>query len=232
MNIGGLNKTTLLDYPEHVAATIFCCGCNFRCLFCQNSGLIATNALGKNMISEQEVLDFLKKRKNVLTAVCISGGEPTLQADLPDFLRKIKEMGYRVKLDTNGYRPDVVAGLLAENLLDYIAMDIKNTKEKYALTVGFPSIDLAKIETTADIIKEAAIAREFRTTVVKELHTGEDLLAIGAWLAGGGAWYLQSYQDSDNVLQRGYTAYSEAELAAIVTALREQGIDFVQLRGA
>jgi pyruvate formate lyase activating enzyme len=232
MNIGGLNKTTLLDYPEHVAATIFCGGCNFRCPFCYNSGLIATAGPNNTSISEQEVLDFLEKRKNVLAAVCISGGEPTLQADLLDFIRKIKEMGYRVKLDTNGYRPEVVAGLLAENLLDYIAMDIKNTKEKYALTVGFPHIDLAKIETTADIIKESAIAHEFRTTVVRELHTGEDLLAIGAWLAGGGAWYLQSYQDSDNVLQRGYTAYSETELVAIVTTLHEQGIDFVKVRGA
>jgi pyruvate formate lyase activating enzyme len=231
MHIAGLNKTTLLDYPEHVAATIFCGGCNFRCPFCQNSGLIAVTGPDSAAASESEVLGFLEKRKNVLTAVCISGGEPTLQQDLAIFIRKIRGLGYKVKLDTNGYRPDVLVDLLAENLLDYVAMDIKNTQEKYALTTGLSHIDLAKIAASADIIKESAIAHEFRTTVVKELHTREDLLAIGAWLAGGGAWYLQAYQDSDNVLQRGYTAYSQAELAALAATLREKGLDFARLRG-
>ncbi|MDR0221896.1 MAG: anaerobic ribonucleoside-triphosphate reductase activating protein [Lachnospiraceae bacterium] len=232
MHIGGLNKTTLLDYPEHVAATIFCGGCNFRCPFCQNSSLIVAEDPNNTLISENEALDFLEKRKNVLAAVCISGGEPTLQADLSAFVRKVKGLGYKVKLDTNGYRPEVVADLLKEDLLDYVAMDIKNTKEKYAMTAGFPHLDLAKIETAVDIIKGSAIAYEFRTTVVGELHTIDDLLAIGAWLGGGRAWFLQSYQDSENVLQRGYTAYSEAELAALVAMLHEQGVNFVQIRGS
>jgi pyruvate formate lyase activating enzyme len=232
MNIAGLSKTTLLDYPGYVAATIFTVACNFRCPFCQNSQLLETASPDSPLISEEELLEFLEKRKKVLTGVCISGGEPTLQADLSSFVRQIKDKGYLVKLDTNGYRPEVVRGLIEENLLDYIAIDVKNSKDKYPQTAGFANIDVNKIEETFEIIKNSGIGYEFRTTVVKELHVFDDLLAIGEWLGRGASWYLQSFVESENVLQKGFTAYSPTEMVAFTTALKEKGVENVKVRGS
>jgi pyruvate formate lyase activating enzyme len=232
MNIAGFTKTTLLDYPEHVAATIFTVGCNFRCPFCQNSDILEAANPDRPLVSEREMLAFLEKRKKVLSGVCLSGGEPTLQADLSSFIRQIKEMGYLVKLDTNGYRSEVVAGLLEEGLLDCIAMDVKNSKEKYSLATGLTNIEVSKIAETFDIIKKSGIDHEFRTTVVKELHTLEDLLAIGAWLVGGEAWYLQAFEESEKVLQKGFTAYTAEEMAIFVAKLKEKGVVNVKLRGS
>lgn len=229
MQIHGLNKTTLLDYPEHVAATIFTGGCNFRCPFCHNGDLV----LHPNdfpVISEEEIFAFLRKRKGVLSGVCITGGEPTLQPDLLPFIKKIKELGYLVKLDTNGYRPDVLRQLLAEGMLDHVAMDIKNCKEKYAIATGVSEIDIAKIEESVELIKQSGIAYEFRTTVVKELHSEEDFAAIGEWLLGAEAYYLQSYRDNENVIQRGFSAYSREELERFA-ALLAPFVKKVELRG-
>lgn len=202
MLIAGLNKTTLLDYPGCVAATIFVGGCNFRCPFCHNGGLVL-GPLSQQLYSEEEILAFLQKRKNVLKGVCVTGGEPTLQADLPEFLSKVKEMGYRVKLDTNGYKPDVLEELLGKKLLDYVAMDIKNCPEKYAVTVGLRTRESwQQIHSSIKILKASSIPYEFRTTVVKELHTKEDLIKIGEWIKGCSFYYLQQYQDNENMLCR------------------------------
>lgn len=230
MIIAGFNKTTLLDYPGLVAATVFTNGCNFRCPFCHNGNLVlGTSAL--YVYPEQEVLSVLEKRKNVLQGVCISGGEPTLQADLCDFITKCKEMGYRVKLDTNGYRPDVLKNLLDAGLLDYVAMDIKNTKEKYALTVGNSSLDLSKIEESVSLIMASGIDYEFRTTVVKELHSMDDMMKIGEWLAGCRHLYLQQYQERESVIRvmqsadsskkDAFHAYSDEEMKAIADRMNE-----------
>lgn len=229
MQIHGLSKTTLLDYPEHVAATVFTGGCNFCCPFCHNGDLVLHP--GKfSAISEEEVFAFLQKRKNVLTGVCITGGEPTLQPDLPDFIRRIKEMGYLVKLDTNGYRPDILKQLLEEKLLDYVAMDIKNSKDKYDTTVGKENLDIRRLEESVTRLKEGRIPYEFRTTVVRELHTKEDFTAIGEWLSGARVYFLQGYRDNENVIQRGFSAYTKEEMEAFAQILRRH-IERVEVRG-
>lgn len=203
----GLNKTTLLDYPGCVAATIFTGGCNFRCPFCQNAGLVLEPSAGE-AVSEEEVLVFLKKRKNILKGICITGGEPTLQADLPDFLGRIKETGYRIKLDTNGYKPEILKKLMKDKLLDYVAMDIKNCPRKYAQTAGADGtdtgFDLEKIRESVDLLMGGEIEYEFRTTVVKELHTVEDMVQIGEWIKGCRAYFLQKFQDNGNNICEGY----------------------------
>lgn len=229
MQIHGLNKTTLLDYPEHVAATIFTGGCNFCCPFCHNGELVL-RPQEFPLLSEDEVLAFLKKRKGILTGVCITGGEPTLQPDLPVFIERIKEMGYLVKLDTNGYRPGVLRMLLEKGLLDYAAMDIKSSKAGYATAAGKENLDIAQIEESADILKEGRIPYEFRTTVVKELHTKEDFIAVGEWLAGAEAYFLQAYRDNENVIKKGFSSYNREELEKFARILR-RFIKRVELRG-
>lgn len=201
MLIVGLNKTTLLDYPGRVAATIFTGGCNFRCPFCHNGDLVL-KASALDAYSEEEVFSFLHKRKKVLGGVCITGGEPTLQPDLAEFIRKVKELGYAVKLDTNGYKPEVLDELLKEGLLDYVAMDIKNCKEKYAVTAGVTSFEIANIEKSMKLLEEYGIPYEYRTTVVKEFHKKEDLEAIGKWIDGRADWYLQPYRDGEEILAK------------------------------
>ncbi len=215
MLIRGLNKTTLLDYPGCVAATVFVGGCNFRCPFCQNSGLVLEPSAGnsardsaRGAISEEEILSFLTKRKNVLKGVCVTGGEPTLQADLPDFLSRIRKIGYRVKLDTNGYQPEVLKELLTEGLLDYVAMDIKNCPDKYTKTVGLDcadtGINLERINESVELLLGGNIEYEFRTTVVKELHTLDDMVRIGEWIGGARSYFLQKFQDNGNNICEGY----------------------------
>lgn len=212
MLILGLNKTTLLDYPEHVAATIFTGGCNFRCPFCHNKDLVFTQQVSS--YTENEILSFLKKRAGILTGVCITGGEPTLQKDLADFLARIKDLGYLVKLDTNGYQPDVLQHLLSKKLIDYCAMDIKNSPSKYAVTAGISSLDFHLIKESVSCLLSVidSFPFEFRTTLVRELHTTEDMMAISDWIKGAPAYFLQSYTDSANVITPGYHALSNHEL--------------------
>jgi len=229
MQIHGLNKTTLLDYPEHVAATVFTGGCNFRCPFCHNGDLVLHPG-SYPVISGEEVFAFLKKRKGVLSGVCITGGEPTLQPDLYHFIKGIKELGYLVKLDTNGYRPDVLETLLADGLLDYVAMDIKHSREKYVLATGVSEIDIALIEKSVELLKWSNIDYEFRTTVVRQLHEREDFVAIGRWLAGAKAYYLQAYRDNENVIRREFTAYEREEMEDFVKLLAPF-VERVALRG-
>lgn len=229
MEIHGFNKTTLLDYPEHLAATIFAGGCNFRCPFCHNTELVL-NPKEQPMISEEEVFSYLKKRKGILQGVCITGGEPTLQPDLPEFIRKIKEMGYLVKLDTNGYRPAVLWKLLEEGLLDYVAMDIKASRENYAKAAGVVNMDLSRIEESVGILKSGKIPYEFRTTVVKGIHEIAEFDSIGRWLGGCSAYYLQAFRENENVMMGGFDAFSLEEMEEMA-CLAKKHIDKVSLRG-
>lgn len=200
MQILGLNKTTLLDYPGHVAATVFTGGCQFRCPFCYNGELVLNSPCESNY-TQEDIFSFLQKRKNILQGICITGGEPTLQSDLEDFIRRVKGLGYLVKLDTNGYEPDVLERLLRERLLDYVAMDIKNSPGKYGVTAGSEFLEIDRVERSVELLKNSGIAYEFRTTVVRELHTIEDIVEIGRWIAGCPAYFLQRYQADINVIE-------------------------------
>ena len=193
MIIGGYQKLTLIDYPGKLATTVFTVGCNFRCPFCHNPELVNLS-LPHGNIMEKEFFDFLRKRKGKLEAVCITGGEPTLQSDLEDFIKKIKRRGLLVKLDSNGMRPDIIKKLLDKKLLDYIAMDIKSSLKNYGKTVG-TKVDKDRIKLSVELVRHSGIGYEFRTTVVPGLHTEEDFEEIGKWLQGAKKYYLQVYRD-------------------------------------
>lgn len=209
MIISGMQKLTLLDYPGKTAAIIFTYGCNFRCPFCHNALLVTGGCT--DTLSEEEVFAFLEKRKGILDAVCITGGEPTLQKDLKQFILKVRSLGYSVKLDTNGTAPDVLEELLAENLLDYVAMDIKNTPEKYSLTAG-ADVDINNILKSMEIIKNKAPDYEFRTTVTRELHTEADISAVAELVGRGSKYFLQQFKDSGCLISGGHTAWDVNEL--------------------
>ena len=243
MLICGLNKTTLLDYPEHVAATVFLGGCNFRCPFCQNRDLLLHPAEFA-AFTEEEVLSHLKKRRAMLTGVCITGGEPTLCEELPDFLTKIKALGYLIKLDTNGTNPSMLRRLYHAGLIDYVAMDIKTGPSDYAKVAGIdtgkPLSDASK-DKILSLVKESVhflmhetdasrLTFEFRTTVVRELHNKDSFIEIGNWLEDAPRYFLQSYKDSENVLCPGFHAYSKEELETFADLLRPK-IPSVSLRG-
>lgn len=204
MKIGGFLPTTLLDYPEKLACTVFTYGCNFRCPFCQNGSLVLSgqSALQEDFdhYSDSDILGRIKKRKHLLEGVCISGGEPTLQKDLPDFLENIKSLGLLVKLDTNGSRPDVIESLYQKRLIDYVAMDIKTSKENYPVASGVSGLSAASLEASVEFLMHSGIAYEFRTTLVKGLHTLADMEAIAEWLKGAEKYYLQSYEDGEQIL--------------------------------
>ena len=229
MRICGLNKTTLLDYPGKVAATVFLGGCNFRCPFCQNGTLVLAPEK-EPAIAEEEVLSFLKKRRGILDGVCVTGGEPTLAKELPDFLKKIKELGYSVKLDTNGSRPEVMKALAAEGLVDKFAMDIKSSKESYGKVCGLERFDPAPVVESAEFLMNGNVEYEFRTTVVRELHDEEDFRRIGEWLSGAKAYYLQAYRDSEAVIKPGFSPYTEEEMKGFQEILKRT-ISLVELRG-
>lgn len=252
MQIHGLNKTTLLDYPEHVAATIFTGGCNFRCPFCHNKDLVL-NPAGQPVIEEKEVLDFLRKRKGIITGVCVTGGEPTLQADLKEFLAKIKGIGLKVKLDTNGYKPEVLRDVVESGLVDYVAMDIKSSKEGYAVAVGYNGMGsyetenqeknlrkedigicgrfcLENIEKSVAFLMQNQVSYEFRTTVVKELHTEKEIEAIGKWIKGCNAYYLQAYEENENVIRPVFRASSNEEMVKFLQILKKY-VQNTQIRG-
>lgn len=227
MKIGGFQKTTLLDFPGHVAATVFTVGCNFRCPFCHNADLLEGT---QNLVTEEEVLMFLKKRQGILEGVCITGGEPTLQPDLKDFIRKVRALGYLIKLDTNGYRPEILKNLLEEKLLDYVAMDVKSGESGYGKAAGVEEPVLAKIRESIQILQEAGIPYEFRTTLVKGIHQPEDVEEIGRMIPGAANFFLQSYRDSEKVLCKGYEAFSREELQAMAEIARKY-IASAALRG-
>ena len=209
MKISGLQKLTLLDYPGKMACTVFTYGCNFRCGFCHNA-LLVTEENSDN-ISEDEFFAFLRKRQGILDGVCISGGEPTLQKDLAEFIGKIKALGYSVKLDTNGSSPAVIKHLIEEGLVDYIAMDIKNSLAKYSLTCGC-EVDTDLIKESVRIIKESGIDHEFRTTTVREYHSAEDFEAVADWLEGQSRYFLQRFEDSGNLIGDNLSPFTKEEM--------------------
>ena len=199
LRIDGLKKMTLLDFPGKVACTVFTGGCNFRCPFCHNA-LLVTKLPEKPDYSEDEILSFLEKRTGLLDGVAITGGEPLLNPDIADFIRKIRSMGYAVKLDTNGSFPERLKAIVGEGLVDYVAMDIKNRKEKYAETIGLKNLDLSKIEESVEFLKSGAVDYEFRTTVVEQFHTVEDIRAAAEWISGAKRYFLQNFVDSGELI--------------------------------
>lgn len=231
MRIAGLQKLTLLDFPGRTAATVFLPGCNFRCPFCHNAELVIENKSTDN-ISTDEFFAFLEKRRGLLDGVCITGGEPLLQHDLPDFCARIKQKGFAVKLDTNGSFPERLRELIEVELVDYVAMDIKNTRERYGETAGVVSIDLASLQDSIDFLMDGQLPYEFRTTVVRELHSPDDLLSIARWIKGAAAWHLQSFVDADSILLGAGTlhAYEPNQLEALLPKLRSY-VPATQLRG-
>lgn len=218
MNFAGMQKLTLLDYPGKVACIVFTKGCNFRCPFCHNASLVEGGQ--GPLISDTEVLAFLSKRMGVLEGICISGGEPLLQKDIADFMRKVKKLGYAVKLDTNGSNPEILQDLISEGLVDYVAMDIKNTFEKYDKTCG-TEVDISKIKKSIEILKTSKIDYEFRTTLVNELHTLSDVEEIGKELKGNSKYFLQSFVDSGDILCPGMSAIDEKMVKKMEEKVRE-----------
>lgn len=234
MKISGLQKMTLLDYPGKVACTVFLGGCNFRCTFCHNSELLGQNA--PQFITENELFSFLKKRQGLLEAVCISGGEPTLQPKLSEFISKIKELNFLVKLDTNGYRPDVLRQLLEAGLLDYVAMDVKNDLEHYPLTCGLSSMDINAIQESLSLLLQGKTEYELRTTVVEQLHNADSFKGIAAMLQRLSPehkcqkYFLQPFVDRETVIYSNFTAPSEEQLFEYQKIL-EQASEIVAIRG-
>lgn len=229
MKIYGLNKTTLLDYPGKVAATIFLGGCNFRCPFCQNSSLVL-NPSAQPEIPVKEVLSFLKKRKGILDGVCITGGEPTLSPDLPELLQEIRTLGYPIKLDTNGTHPALLKTLTEQNLIQMTAVDIKACPDNYPALCGLVHPELDAVKETVEFLKNGTLDYEFRTTVIRELHSEKDFIEISQWLTGAKAYYLQAYRDSEEVLQPGFSSYTRKELEHFREILKRT-IPLVELRG-
>lgn len=217
MNIAGVQKVTLLDYPGKVACEIFTQGCNFECPFCQNSGLIPITNTGE--FSEEEIFEYLTLRKNILDGVVITGGEPTVQKDLKSFIKKIKDLGLLVKLDTNGGNPKVLQELIDEDLVDYVAMDIKNIFNKYNITAG-KKINLDNIKKSIEILKASKIDYEFRTTIIKEMHSLDDIVSI-CKLVGNAKYYLQNFEDSENVIDHSLHGFSREELLFIDKYLKD-----------
>ena len=229
VGIFGIQKLTLLDYPGKVACTVFTGGCNFRCPFCQNSDLVFL-AENTSQIPKEELFSFLKKRQGILEGVCISGGEPLLQPGIENFIKKIREFGYPVKLDTNGSFPELLQHLIDEKLIDYVAMDIKNCKEKYAETIGLNSMDLSSIEKSVKILMENRVPYEFRTTVVKEFHTEEDMERIGQWINGARKLALQQFVDSERVIRPGLHSCTAEQMESFQKILQKY-IPDTELRG-
>ena len=228
MKIYGLQKMTLLDYPGHVACTVFLGGCDFRCPFCHNFELACGQA--PVVMEEEELLAFLSKRRGLLDGVAITGGEPLLSAGLPDFLRSVRDLGFPVKLDTNGYHPQQLRRLLEEELVAYVAMDIKNSPEKYARTAGRDTVELSRIKESIRILMESAPDYEFRTTVVKELHEADDFRAMGKMIRGAKQYFLQQFMDRDSVPYGNFHAPSQQEMEQYAQIAADYVMQ-VQLRG-
>ena len=226
MLIGGFQKMTMLDYPGKVAATIFTYGCNFRCPFCHNATLVIDEA---QLFSEEEILAYLNKRKGILDGVCISGGEPLLQKDIFEFIKKVRSLGLLVKLDTNGSYPEKLKEAIDSGLVDYVAMDIKTCRENYS-KVADTGVKIEDIEKSVQLLLENKVDYEFRTTVVRELHTKEDFVKISSWIKGAKRYFLQSFKDSENLIGNNLSAYTPQELESFLEVLK-CNINEVSLRG-
>lgn len=229
MKIHGFQKMTMLDYPGKVACTLFTAGCNFRCPFCHNA-LLVTEIDTAATYDEEEIFDYLRKRRGILDGVAITGGEPLLNRDIIDLLKKIKDLGYAVKLDTNGSFPDLLKFVVEEKLVDYVAMDVKNAKQKYAATVGLSHLDLRPIEESVAFLLSGKLDFEFRTTVVKELHNEADIAAIADWIEGAPRYFLQNFQTSEHMIGANLHAH-DPEMLEKLRAVAARKIPNTFLRG-
>lgn len=229
MDFSGFEKLSLLDYDTHLTATLFYAGCDFRCPFCHNSSLVIHPERAPK-IPFEEIYSYLKKRAGILEAVCFSGGEPTMMPDLEEKIRAVKDLGYLIKLDSNGSRPEVLRHLIDEGLLDYVAMDIKNSPEKYALTAGMGNFPLSKVKESVSLLLEGKVDFEFRTTAIEEYHTLHDFEEIGAWIKGAKRYFIQRYIDSENCIAHGLHMLPQ-EKALEAKALLEKYVGEVSLRG-
>ena len=218
MQIHGFQKLTLLDFPQKTACTLFLAGCDFRCSFCHNSGLVLGDLPPET--NDEEVLRFLKKRRGLLDGVAVTGGEPLLSPALPELLRKIRDLGFAVKLDTNGNHPERLREMIEKGLVQYVAMDVKNAPEKYGTTVGIPDLDIARVDESIRMLLHGTVEYEFRTTAVRELHDEDSFRAIGAWLRGAARYYIQCFTDRDTVMSPGLHAPSNAELQRFLDAVK------------
>ncbi len=227
MNIQGYQKLTLLDYPGLTACTVFTGGCNLRCPFCHNAGLVQTPLSYPN--AEEEVLTYLSRRRGLLDGVCVTGGEPLLQPELCEFLQKLKDMGYSVKLDTNGALPDRLQAVLETGLVDYVAMDIKSSPQGYARATG-ADVPISLFEKSVSLIRASGVAHELRTTAVKGIHTPADFAEIGKWLGSGSAYFIQSFVDSGALLGSGCSAFDEEEMRTLLHTVQPY-IPEARLRG-
>ena len=229
--ISGLQKMTLLDYPGKVACTVFLQGCNFRCPFCHNSELLPHG--GEELMSSEEFVAFLRSRKGLLDGVCVSGGEPTLCPELEELLRGIKELGFAVKLDTNGARPDVLKKLVEGGLVDYVAMDVKNSPARYAATAGLPRMELDGVEESLKYLLSGAVEYELRTTVVEQLHDEESIKSMGEWLLSLGEGkkaaklFLQSFVDRDTVVFSGLSAAEKERMTEYAGLLSPCAVEVI-----
>ena len=229
MNISGIQKLTLLDFPGKLACTVFTSGCNFRCPFCHNASLVLPGM--SDHIDEQEVFSFLKKREGILEGVCITGGEPCLQPDLETFIRKVRDIGFSVKLDTNGSFPEKLSSLLEKGLLDYVAMDIKTSKERYSEVCGVQNERLFEnVQKSVEILKSSSVPHEFRTTTARELQTKEDFEKIGRWLSGEKRYFIQQYEASGELVGDEMTPYEKEELTEFAK-LMKNFVENVEIRG-
>lgn len=219
MLIAGLQKLTLLDYPGKTACTLFTPGCNFRCPFCHNALLVTSPV--EELISEEEFFSFLSKRKGILDGVCITGGEPTMQKELIPFIEKIRAMGFLIKLDTNGYRPDVLGEVLSKGLADYVAMDIKAAPGKYALTTGVKGLDFSLILNSIELLEKSGVPHEFRTTVTEDFHTEEDFNEILSLFSDDTPYFIQQFRDSGNLIDSECLGWSTERMKKLVGELKK-----------
>ena len=227
--ICGFNKLTMVDFDGKMSATIFLGACNFRCPFCHNSSLVL-DPNDNDKVSFEEIYDYLKKRRGILEAVCITGGEPTLYPDLKEMIKKIKELGYLVKLDTNGTNPSIIKELYKEGLIDYIAMDIKNSYKKYPITAGKKSIDNEAIKESIEFLLHSGVDYEFRTTIVNELHAIDDMKEIAQMIKGAKRYFLQMFVDNGSCIAGGLHKVEIEDAKAMVQILKKD-IEYVALRG-
>lgn len=219
MKLAGLQKLTLLDFPGHVACTVFTAGCNLRCPFCHNSELVLPER--KPMLMDEEwFFSFLKKRQGILEGVCVTGGEPLIQKDIAPFLARIKDLGYAVKLDTNGCFPQILRALVEQGLVDFVAMDIKNSLARYAQTAGIPALDLTAVQESVAYLMSGAVDYEFRTTVAAQLHDEESFEDIARWIAGAKRYALQEFKDSGDILADGLTPCTTEQMQVFLSILK------------
>lgn len=228
MQIQGLQKLTLLDYPSRVACTLFAHGCNLRCPFCHNASLVVRKP--ENIIKHSEISDFLQKRKGILDGVCLTGGEPLMHNDVLEFLRYLRGFGYKIKLDTNGFYPEKLIAAIENRLIDYVAMDIKASRVNYAAAVGVQDIDITPVCESVEILMNSCMEYEFRTTAVKGLHTASDFEDISDWLRGAKHYYIQHFSDSGDLICNKFESFSAEEMHGFLSIVKQK-IPHSELRG-